>query len=262
LFNPTIDQGLIAAARISDPQAALSEWDGEFRSDLAAFLDDATIEIAIDRDRPLELPPQDGVTYYAFADASAGRHDAFTLCIVHQERERVVADLVCGRPAPFDPATVAAEYAALAKKYHCQSITGDNFAGEWTVNAFTTAGIEYRRSQLTKSELYLEGLPWFSRGLVSIPDSQVLLRELRLLERRVARSGKDSVDHGPSGNDDYSNALFGGINLATRREFEPPLVAPVIVVTKRECFGDSTYTGGFTTDRSPVHLPLSPRSFP
>jgi hypothetical protein len=54
----------------------------------------------------------------------------------------------------------------------------------------------YQASTLPKSQLYLEGLPHFMRGLVSIPEQPVLIRELRLLERRVARSGRDSVDHG------------------------------------------------------------------
>jgi hypothetical protein len=34
-----------------------------------------------------------------------------------------------------------------------------------------------------------------------------LLRELRLLERRTHRSGKDSVDHGRSGHDDLANVV-------------------------------------------------------
>ena len=87
LFNPTLDLKIIEAARHSDPQAALSEWDAEFRTDLAAFLDDATIESAIDYDRPLELPPRRKLDYVAFTDASAGRHDAFTLCIGHKVGE-------------------------------------------------------------------------------------------------------------------------------------------------------------------------------
>jgi hypothetical protein len=49
----------------------------------------------------------------------------------------------------------------------------------------------------------------FTRGLISIPDHARLLRELRLLERRTHRSGRDTVDHGRSGSDDQINALVG-----------------------------------------------------
>ena len=96
-FNPTLNAGMLEAARLADPEAAVSEWLGGFRSDLAAFLDDATIEAAVDRSRPLELPPRAGFNYFAFVDASAGRHDAFTICIAHAEGQRVVADVVRGR---------------------------------------------------------------------------------------------------------------------------------------------------------------------
>src|SRR5207244_12957429 len=61
---------------------------------------------------------------------------------------------------------------------------------------------------------YLEGRPLWTRWLVSIPDHAQLVRELRLLERRTARSGRDSVDHGAHGSDDYANALSGALRLA------------------------------------------------
>jgi hypothetical protein len=212
-FNPTIDLRAIERARESDPQAALSEWDAEWRQDLQQFLDDATIDAAINYSRPPELPPLPDVSCKIFIDASGGRHDAFTIAIAHREGDRIVADVIRGRRPPFDPASVAAEYAALAREYGCRTITGDNYAPGWVAGAFEAAGCEYRRSRLTRSELYIEGLPFFTRGLVSIPDHQALIRELRLLERRTARSGRDSVDHGVSGSDDLANALFGCLFL-------------------------------------------------
>ena len=48
LLNPTLDAGVIASAQEADAFAARSEWFGEFRTDIAAFLDDATIEAAIE----------------------------------------------------------------------------------------------------------------------------------------------------------------------------------------------------------------------
>ena len=60
---------------------------------------------------------------------------------------------------------------------------------------------------MNKSQLYLEMLPIFMRQNLSIPNHPRLLRELRLLERRTSRMGKDVVDHGPHGSDDYANSL-------------------------------------------------------
>lgn len=213
-FNPTIDHDVIEKAHRDDPEAARSEWDAHFRADIRALFDDRVIDDAIDHSRPLELPPRDGIRYYAFADASAGRHDAFTICIGHKEGELFVADVVRGQRAPFDPRSVAREFAALAKAYGCRKIVGDAFAGEWVAEAFKSAGITYQTSKLTRSELYLEALPVFNQGAVSIPNHDRLSRELRLLERRVSRSGRDSVDHPSKGTDDYGNALCGALYTA------------------------------------------------
>lgn len=213
VFNPTLDPTVIDAARAADPAAAQSEWDGLFRTDIAALLDDASIDAAIDYGRPLELPPRAGITYHAFADASAGRHDAFCMTIGHKEGDRFVADVVRGVPAPLDPRQVAASFGALAREYRCRRITHDAYAGEWVAGAFREAGIVSEPSPLTKSALYLEMVPAFTRGIVSIPNLPVLTRELRLLERRVARSGKDSVDAPRGISEDHANTVAGAIYL-------------------------------------------------
>jgi hypothetical protein len=238
-FNPTLDDDTIRISRADDPESARAEWDGEFRSDLTQFLDDATIDAAIDFARPLELPPRDGVKYEAFADASAGRHDAFCFGIGHREDGRIIADVIRGRRPPFDPATVAGEYAELAKEYRISKIVGDNFAGEWVSNSFKAAGAEYARSELPKSALYLESLPYFMRGAVSIPNLPILIKELRLLERRTTLAGKDSVDHGRSGSDDHSNVLAGIMWLLRDTTVKPMVFAKPIVVSKSEAGYDS-----------------------
>src|SRR5439155_26588279 len=71
-FNPTLDAATIAAQQEADPTAARSEWDAQFRDDIAGFLDDGLIERAVDRDRPLELPPDRSGQYRAYVDASGG----------------------------------------------------------------------------------------------------------------------------------------------------------------------------------------------
>jgi hypothetical protein len=211
IFNATLDDAIIAAQRQADPTAAGAEWLAEFRADIAAFLDDATIEAAIDHGRPLELPPQAGISYCAFVDASGGRSDAYTCSIGHKDTThgRFVIDVVRGVPPPFDPGSVTKELADLVKEYHCHEVTGDSYAAEWVAAAWEANGVRYVRSDLNKSEIYLEALPLFTRGLVSLPDHARLLRELRMLERRSHRSGKDSVDHGRSGHDDFANSVAG-----------------------------------------------------
>jgi hypothetical protein len=211
-FNPTLDEGTIEASRKADPIAARSEWDSEFRTDLAAFLDDELIEKAIDHGRPLELPPQRDVFYRCFVDASGGSgHDAYTIAIGHKSGDRFVIDLVRGtRPGvAFDPAELTLAYGQLCKEYRIGTVIGDNYSAQWVAGAWSKTGVSYVRSDIPKSQIYLEVLPLFSREAVNLPDHGKLLRELRLLERRTHRSGRDSVDHGKTGHDDYANACCG-----------------------------------------------------
>lgn len=222
-LNPTINRKIIERAREDDPAAALSEWDANFRTDLSSYLDDEAIDLAIDRNRPPELPPRAQLhRYFSFTDASAGKKDSFTLAIAHREGDRVVIDALRGHKPPFDPVTVAREYALLARTYGCREIVGDAFGGEWTAGAFRDGGISYRRSSLPRSGLYLEALPLFARGMIQLPNHPQLVRELRLLERRTTRSGKDSVDHGQGGSDDYANSVAGAAYLCVQGQKRSP----------------------------------------
>jgi hypothetical protein len=214
-FNPTLSAALIEAHRAADPEAAVSEWDACFRSDISAFLSEDLIELAIDRSRPPELPPQQGVPYKCFVDASGGRHDSYTICVGHKDSAgRFVCDVLRGREPPFEPQVVTREYAALATEYRCTKTIGDAYSADWITSSYRECGATYERAEKNKSDLYLEGLPPFSRGLVSLPEHRRLGRELRLLERHVSRAGRDRVDHGRGGSDDYANAVFGTLNLA------------------------------------------------
>ena len=227
VFNPTIDLALIDKAREEDPESAEAEWDGGFRRDIAAFLSDHDIDAAVDHDRPLELAPRSGLRYRAFADPSGGRHDSYCLAIGHFEGTRTdgrfVLDVVRGAQPPFDPQTTTRAFAELLQDYGLSEVTGDTYAAEWVETAFRDAGIRYVRSEKPKSALYLEAQTLFARGGISLPDHPVLLRELRLLERRTHRSGKDSVDHGLRGHDDYANAVLGCAARAMRRGYDTSL---------------------------------------
>ena len=208
-FNPQLSQSEIDAAVADDPSGARAEWEASFRADLAAFLDDATIDAAIDRGRPLELPPRADHRYYAFCDPSGGRHDSFTLCIGHREGELFVADVVRGTRPPFDPHEVVRECAAVVREYRITEVRGDRYSADWVVTAFRDTGITYSASDKSKSDIYLEAMPLFTRGSIAIPDHPQLLRELRLLERQTHRGGRDQVDHPKRGSDDFANALCG-----------------------------------------------------
>jgi len=48
-----------------------------------------------------------------------------------------------------------------------------------------------------------------------------LASQLCGLERRTARGGKDSIDHGPGAHDDLANAAAGALLLAAARQGLP-----------------------------------------
>jgi Terminase large subunit, ATPase domain len=211
LFNKTLDPAAIAAQAQADPTAARSEWEALFREDLASFLDDILIDGAVDCGRPLELPPQPGVYYRAFVDASGGAvgGDAYAIAIAHREDGRYVLDVVRGRSGPFEPVELTKEYAELCKQYRVTSVTGDKYAMEWVQSAWRNTGVAYVASERTASELYIEALPLFTRALVALPDHPVLLRELRLLERSPARLKREQVSHPRGCHDDFANVTCG-----------------------------------------------------
>ena len=208
-FNKTLSNETIATQRAADPTAAGSEWDAEFRADISAFLDDAVIDAAIEYSRPLEVPPAGRFVYYKAACDPAGGvgGDSYTLAIAHKgPGERYVVDAVRGTKGPHDPQQVTEEYAALLREYNVREVTGDFYSAGWVANAWQKAGIRYIKSELSKSDTYLECIPLFTRGLVRLPDHPKLVRELRLLERHTHRSGRDTIDHGRYGSDDHANA--------------------------------------------------------
>src|SRR5947207_4414545 len=212
-FNKTLDENAIKAQQEADPEAGKAEWDAQFRSDLVGFLDDALIDAAVDYNRPLELPPQPGRFYKCFVDVSGGAiaGDSYTLSIVHREDGKFVVDLVRGRSGPFEPAQVTEEYAALCKEYRIGAINGDYYAAQWMVSVWRQCGMSYIKSTLPTSQIYLETLPLFTRGLVVLPNEPILLRELRLLERTPTRMGKDLVTHPRGCHDDRANSVCGAL---------------------------------------------------
>ncbi len=218
VLNPTIKAEVIERARAEDPIAARSEWDAEFREDIAQFLDDELIDRAIEPQRR-ELPFQPRKAYVAFCDPSGGRHDAMTLGIAHREDdERVILDRLLIQPPPFDPETVVQRFSETIRAFGLRQVSGDRYAGEWVASMFRKYGMTYEPADLDKSEIYLETLPLFAQGRVRLLDVPQLAIQLRLLERRPRAGGRgDLVDHPPRSHDDAANAACGALWLASKK---------------------------------------------
>lgn len=213
-MNPTLDPAIVEQALEEDREAANAEYLAQFRGDISTFLDIELIEQGA-RPKPLELPPASNIAYRAFVDPAGGGADEFTLAIGHKEGLCTVIDLVRGRKG--SPAEIVSEYARILKSYGINTVSGDRYAGRWPRDEFNRFNIDYQVSELDRSGLYLELLAAVNSGQVELPPCEKTKRQFASLERRTSRSGRDSIDHPPGGNDDRANAVAGVVAHITQR---------------------------------------------
>jgi hypothetical protein len=215
-MNPKIDPAIIAEAYDSDPEAARAEYGGEFRDDLADFVTRETVDAVTCWGRH-ELPPEPGIQYAAFCDPSGGISDSMTLVIGHLRDAGVcVLDAILEVRAPFDPEKGVAECASTLRRFGVTRVAGDKFAGEWPRARFSEHGIAFEQSARPKSDLYCDLLPLLNAKRVELLDNPRLAAQLVGLERRTARSGRDTVDHTPGGLANVVAGVLVGLDLDRR----------------------------------------------
>jgi len=205
VMNPTISHRVIEAAYAKDPAVAAAEYGAQFRQDLESFISEDVLWSCIIEDR-FELPPNPEYKYVAAVDPSGGGPDEFTLSICHREEERIIQDVIRGLKSE-KPADVVKEYSELLKQYRVTEVVGDRYSGEWVRQAFQNEGIEYRISDVTASEAFLELLPILDQGSIELLDDRKQTDQLLALERKKGTSGKDRISHPPGGHDDRAVAL-------------------------------------------------------
>ena len=213
-MNPSLDPAIVAEAYEDDPEAAAAEYGAEFRNDLSDFVPRAVVDACTMTGR-FEIAPIAAFNYVAFVDPSGGTGaDSMTLAVAHREGERAVLDAVREVRPPFSPETVTSDFAALLKTYRLAKVTGDRYAGEWPRERFRVHGIEYALSEQPKSDIYRDFLPVLNSGRAELLNLPRLASQLCGLERRTARSGRDSIDHAPGAHDDVANVVAGALLLA------------------------------------------------
>jgi hypothetical protein len=209
-MHPQIDERVIANAFAADEITAAAEYGAEFRRDVDSFVSQEAVGACVVPGR-LELAPVTGTSYFAFVDPSGGSVDSMALAIAHRENGRVLLDLVRERQPRFSPEDVVEEFAETLRRYKIHTVRGDRYGGEWPRERFAVHGITYEESEQFKNDLYRELLPLLNSRQVELLDHPRLLTQLLRLERKVARGGRDSIDHGPGGHDDVANAVAGAL---------------------------------------------------
>lgn len=219
-FNPSLSQSVVDRALERDRAAATAEYLAQFRTDIESFVPFEIVQACVGDH--VEMAPISAQNYFAFTDPSGGSgQDSFTLAVSHQEGERSIIDAIREVKPPFSPEAVIDDLAIFLKTYRIFKVTGDRYAGEFPRELFRKRGIEYICADSPKSDLYRDLLPMLNSGQILLPKSDRLVGQLCGLERKVARSGKDSIDHGPRGHDDLANCVAGAARLPIKA-FQPP----------------------------------------
>jgi hypothetical protein len=109
------------------------------------------------------------------------------------------------------------EFCELLTSYHIKKVNGDRYAGEWPREQFRKRNISYEVCETVTSDLYRDLLPKINSRRVELLDHPRLISQLSNLERRTARSGKDSIGHSPGGHDDIANAVAGAVFMTAAK---------------------------------------------
>jgi hypothetical protein len=215
VMNPSVDMAWIAEQFDEDPVASEAEFNANFRSDVAEFVSLDVLEACV-APGLYEISPLPGVQYTAFVDPSGGSSDSMTLAISHREKDNL-AVLDCTREvrAPFQPESAVEDFCRTLAAYRIWTVTGDRYAGEWPAEQFRKRNIRYLPSEKVKSDIYRDILPILNSGKCQLLDDRRLLGQFNGLERRTARGGRDSIDHGPGRHDDLANTVAGALCLAS-----------------------------------------------
>jgi hypothetical protein len=139
------------------------------------------------------------------------------LAISHRQQDKIIVDCIRERRPPFSPEHVVDEFVNILKSYSVHKVQGDRYAGEWPREQFRKRGIAYNVCEIPKSDLYRDLLPAINSRRVQLLDHTRLISQLTNLERRTARSGKDSIDHAPGTHDDIANCVAGAVSVTASR---------------------------------------------
>lgn len=224
-----------------DPISAAAEYGAEFREDTDAFVLERLLDEAIVSGRKF-LAWTKGRTYFAFIDPSGGSSDSLTLAVAHFEKDpepppppqpyrledipedqetppvlpgKVVLDLIREWPAPFDPEDVVEECASEMLRYGLRKAVGDKYGAKWPLSAFKRHKVSLGWSPTSKSEIYRDFLPLLNTKTVELLDNATMRSQFLILDRNVARGGRETIDHPTGAHDDVANAVAGACVLAS-----------------------------------------------
>ena len=208
LLNPTFSDRKIARDMERDPERCRAEYEAVFRDDVGALFDEEKLRAAT---LGKERPPEKGMRYQAFIDASAGKADSMTLAIAHAFEENVYLDLIRENVPPFDFIQVVEEYAGLLREYGIHECWGDRYAFASLESQLRRHRIALSQSKASTTDFYLKLKALLQAGAVILLKDRKLIDQLKRLELQTLPSGAERIEHPKNANDDVASAAAGAI---------------------------------------------------
>lgn len=144
-LNPNIKKEFIEEEIKRDPEAAKSEWLGQWRAGITQFLNYQLVENSIEN--VTVRPPKRNIKYTAFCDAASGQgNDSMSLSIAHREQNSIIQDVILEEQPPFSPKQVVKKFAAILKDYRIKIVYGDKYSLGWVEEKFRDNEIRYKYS--------------------------------------------------------------------------------------------------------------------
>jgi len=220
-MNPLYRKEKIAEEYEEDPTSAKTEYGAEFRDDVSTYLTEQEVNLITSIGAVERLPSYEK-RYYAFVDVSGARKDSFAFAICHTETDSVVLDYMYECPAPYDVNEEVAKCSEHLRRYDVYQVTGDKYSGDVYAQKFREYHINYKFSELNKSEIFLEFQRVANLRRISLLDNPRLKSQLIALDRKPSRIGNDVVEKPPGGSDDLANAVAGATVLAYKKLLARP----------------------------------------
>lgn len=201
-----------------------------------------------------KLPFDSQKDYFGFVDSaslslskSVRFNDEYAAGVAHCEGNRVIIDALRAWKAEangrrYTPDDATASAIELFKSYKVRELEGDKFASGYVRHKYVEAGFKFKEQekQKRKTDIYLQAISIFADGAVELLDDEVANTQLKALERKRGKDGRDRVDHARDKHDDRANVICGLIVMGKERmSVHPSSLADVYVGGPRESmFGD------------------------
>jgi hypothetical protein len=220
-FNPSLPQSVVDRAMARDPSSAKSEYLGLFRSDIEGFLPAEAIDAVIFRGRH-ELLPRNDQRYVCHIDPASGvGADAMTMAISYRDQWTGKGVLAAIREAvpPFSPEQICYQFSQVMKSFGVTTCRSDRYSLGWTAERFRQNGITLEYSPKSRSDLYREFIPLVLSKQCEILDNKKLRNQLLSLERRISKTGHETIDS--PGHEDSANSVAASLVWASEGGGQP-----------------------------------------